>query len=121
MLTVVSWLMSAVFSQVDVRALAISLGVIGLGLGGFVAGHHQAASACRARELAGQLADARETIARSDRARADADARAVDLETLAASLQQKVRDHAADRPPLATGDVCRLSGGDVDRLRALRR
>lgn len=113
---------AALLGQVNWRIAAGALAAVALLVGTYVAGFNAAAGACRAREIAQQLAVAQATIARATAAQSDAQVRAAQLGQANEALSQQVTVYAdqLSHVPAAAGDSCRLGADDVKRLRSLR-
>jgi hypothetical protein len=100
---------------------------LALGLGAYAKGFHDAASACRAREIAEKLAVAQATIRMAEAAKADAESKAASLDQQSTDLQQKVtayedalRKVILPQPvPDGSHGACRLDDDGARRLRAI--
>ncbi|NJL06849.1 MAG: hypothetical protein HC900_00235 [Methylacidiphilales bacterium] len=113
-------------AQFAPRVAAACVAAIVLPLGGYLWGHIDASSACRAAAIDAKLQEAKRSVERLQEAAANTSARAEALERSRVDLEQKVSDyerHLSAQPvaapaPAAAPD-CRLSDADARRLRVI--
>lgn len=113
-------------SAVDWRIAAAGVLTVSLLVGAYAKGHSDASAACRAADLARQLAIKTVIAERLQSQALDASSRAAGLEAASTDLAKKVSGYeravrlSALTGPALPGRACLLDAGDADRLRAIR-
>lgn len=125
-MSVLAVLWATIRATVDWRIAAGGVLAVSLLVGAYAKGHGDASAACRAADLARQLATKTAIAERLQTQALDANSRAAGLEAASTDLAKKVSDYeravrlSALAGPDSPGGACLLDAGDADRLRAIR-
>lgn len=125
-MSILAVLWATIRSTVDWRLTAVAVLAVSLLVGAYSKGHGDASAACRAADLARQLAVKTAIAERLQSQALDASSRTAGLEAASTDLAKKVSDYeravrlSALAGPSSPGGACLLDGGDADRLRAIR-